>query len=119
MTLRSAASALALLFAPFFALTALVGPASAGHCPHCPKTTFCRPKAPCIKYKCLCSKPICCGPLEHFGYYPTCWTAWPFPPDYSHCPSPPTAVTAPCAPNGAPNPPPDQLPAPQPLPALE
>jgi hypothetical protein len=119
MTFRSAASSLALLLAPCIALTALIVPAFAGHCQHCPKTTFCRPKAPCIKYKCVCPKPICgCDSLEHFGYYPTCWSAWPFPPDHSHCPCPPTAVTAPCAPNGSPNPL-GQLPAPHPLPAVQ
>jgi len=40
--------------------------------------------------------------MENFGYYPTCWRAWPFPPNYGHCPVPPTIMTAPCGINGAP-----------------
>ncbi|HWG45121.1 MAG TPA: hypothetical protein VN688_20290 [Gemmataceae bacterium] len=114
MTLRSAASSLALLLAPCFVLMLLGRPASAQVCLHCPKTTFCRPKAPCIKYKCVCPKPICNGcDLENFGYYPTCWHPWPFPPNYSHCPVPPTSVMVPpgCGAN-----PHEQLPTPQMLP---
>jgi hypothetical protein len=41
---------------------------------------------PCLHCKWACVKSICdpyC--LEHFGYYPTCWQPWPFPPDYRHC----------------------------------
>jgi len=101
MTLRSAAASLALFLAPCLALTALSGSATAAEC-HCPKTTFCRPKAPCIKYKNVCPKPVCdpCD-LENFGYYPTCWHPWPFPPNYSHCDTPPTTMLVPpcCGPN--------------------
>jgi hypothetical protein len=62
---------------------------------HCPKTTFCRPKPPCIRWKCVCPKPVCdpCS-LDHFGYYPTCWHNWPFPPDYSCCSQPTTGALA-------------------------
>jgi hypothetical protein len=120
MTMRSRVVLFALFLAPCLVLPALTRPAEAG-CTHCPKTVFCRPKAPCIKYKCVCPKPICpCGgELENFGYYPTCWRPWPFPPNYSHCPVPPTIATAPCCPNGAPNlaaPGLDQLPVPQMMP---
>jgi hypothetical protein len=59
----------------------------------CPKTTFCRPEAPCIKWKCVCPKPVCnpCN-LPHYGYYHTCWRPWFYPPDYGHCPYPPPSV---------------------------
>lgn len=44
---------------------------------------------PRICFKCGCPRPVCdpCS-LEHFGYYQTCWTPWPYPPDWSHCPTP-------------------------------
>jgi hypothetical protein len=69
-----------------------------GCCPPgicCPKTVFCRIRPPCIRWKCTCPKPVCdpCN-LDHYGYYPTCWHAWPFPPDYSCCHQPPNAVLA-------------------------
>jgi hypothetical protein len=116
MTLRSTTASLALFLAPCLALTAAGSAAMADDCLHCPKTVFCRPMAPKIKYKCVCPKPVCpCDALENFGYYPTCWHAWPFPPNYSHCPSPPTIATAPCAPNGA-SAPLEQLPSPRPMP---
>ncbi len=61
----------------------------------CPRTTFCRIRPPCIKWKCVCPKPVCdpCS-LDHYGYYPKCWQSWPFPPDYSCCHQPPNAVLA-------------------------
>lgn len=55
-----------------------------------------------------CPKPICspCD-MQNWGYYQTCWTPWPFPPDYSHCrmpcaaesvqPMPPAAAATPPA----------------------
>ncbi len=58
----------------------LLGPASAHsqipffcHEFCCPKTKFCVPKPPCLKYCCKCPKPVC-DPheLENYGYYPTC-----------------------------------------------
>jgi hypothetical protein len=60
----------------------------------CPKTTFFRTKPPHIHWKRICPKPICdpCS-LEHYGYYPTCWHPWPFPPDYSHCQHPQPGMT--------------------------
>lgn len=102
MTLRSVASSLALLLAPCLMFSALSGPAAAAECLHCPKTTFCRPLEPRIRYKSVCPKPICdpCS-MENYGYYPTCWHPWPFPPNYGHCEVPPTTMTAPpcCGPN--------------------
>ncbi len=63
--------------------------ASAGDCLFCPVTVFTRPKAPFIFYKRVCPKKICpCCGLDNYGYYPTCWQAWPFPPNYAHCPTP-------------------------------
>lgn len=116
MTTRFAAVSLALLLTPCF-LLAPARRASAGKRFHCPKTVFCRPKAPCIKYKRVCSKPICpCCLMENFGYYPTCWHPWPFPPNYCHCPVPPTIATAPCSPMGVPAAA-DQLPPPALMPS--
>lgn len=104
MTMHSKAISLALYLVPCLLVPTLSRPAAAEYF-HCPKTVFCRPKAPHIKYKCVCPKPICpCNLMENFGYYPTCWHAWPFPPNYAHCPCPPTIATAPCSPIGAPNP---------------
>ena len=60
-------------------------------CPPC--FVHCQEGHPRIRIKCGCPKPVCdpCD-LEHFGYYPTCWQPWPYPPDWSHCPVPPPAV---------------------------
>jgi hypothetical protein len=102
-TTRFAVFSLAFLFAPCCLLSTGSSASAGGTCFHCPKTVFCRPKPPCIKYKCVCPKPICpCCEIENYGYYPTCWHPWPFPPNYSHCPFPPTIATAPCCINGAP-----------------
>jgi hypothetical protein len=99
------------------------------HC--CPKTCFTREKSPCINFRCICLKPICqpCV-LEGFGYYPTCWRPWPFPPNYCPCPVPPpgalvdqapliVGVPAPSAPGanpdeGPPPPPPKKAGNPKP-----
>jgi hypothetical protein len=94
-------------------LTAPSKAVTAGECLGCPKIVFERTKPPRIKYHSVCPS-ISCGAPEHFGYYPTCWTAWPFPPDYSHCPCPPAAAT-PSAPQGAAAPK-AQLPQPRTLP---
>jgi hypothetical protein len=61
----------------------------------CPKYTFCIEKAPKICFKSVCPKPICdqCK-IEGYGYYPTCWRPWSYPPDYRHCPVPPPGVLA-------------------------
>jgi hypothetical protein len=56
---------------------------------------------PRLKFKCVCPRPVC-GPcdLQHFGYYPTCWSPYPWLPDYSCCPAP--AVPAPYPPPAPP-----------------
>jgi hypothetical protein len=61
----------------------------------CPKTCFTLEKAPCIKFKHVCPKPVCepCN-LQDFGYYATCWRPWPYPPNCAHCPAPPPGVPA-------------------------
>jgi hypothetical protein len=115
---RSLTASLALLLVPCWLVTTLER-ASAGECCNCPTYVFCRPKPPKIKYQCVCPKPLCPGcQFEHFGYYPTCWRSWPYPPDYSYCPVPPTIATAPCGPTGAPNSGPqlEQLPTPSKMP---
>ncbi len=101
MPLSGIFRALVLPLAPLFVAAGLALPARAGDgccCPpgiFCPVTTFCRIRQPCIKWKCTCPKPICdpCN-LEHYGYYPTCWHPWPFPPDYTCCRVPPNSVVA-------------------------
>lgn len=62
---------------------------------HCPKTVFCVPKRPNLKFKRVCPKPVCnpCD-LDNYGYYDTCWHPWPFPPNYSHCVLPPASALA-------------------------
>lgn len=44
---------------------------------------------PHLKFKKGCPRPVC-DPCElpHFGYYQTCWSPWPYPPDWRHCPYP-------------------------------
>jgi hypothetical protein len=94
---------LVVYLAPVLLLSALAGAGRAdGPCVWCgfthlgckmPTTTYTR--TTCFHYKCICPKPICdpCN-LEHFGYYPTCWQPWPYPPDYRHCPNFNCAVAA-------------------------
>jgi hypothetical protein len=87
-TTRFAAFTLALCLAPCCLLTT-GNRASASDCLFCPITVFSRPKTPCVFYKRVCPKKICpCCGLDNYGYYPTCWQAWPFPPNYAHCPTP-------------------------------
>lgn len=61
------------------------------HCP--PAFKYCYEGAPHIHWKRGCPHPICnpCD-LPHWGYYDTCWSPWPFPPNWSHCPTPPPAA---------------------------
>ncbi len=79
------------------------GPFSKSHTTHChwlfcpPGLKHCQEGPPHIHIKCACPRPIC-SPCEqpNFGYYQSCWTPWPFPPDWSHCPMPvPAATVAP------------------------
>jgi hypothetical protein len=79
------------------------GPSSCGSCSmpmgcqthHCPPPlSHCQEGAPIIRVKCGCPKPIC-NPCDQpgWGYFETCWTPWPWPPNYSHCPVLPPAAT--------------------------
>jgi hypothetical protein len=86
---------------------------------HCPRLHFCCPRPPKICWHPVCLKPICCpGELEHYGYWQTCWHPWPFPPDWSHCPVPPSEVAifggahGPTPPLAAPAAPSETLPTP-------
>jgi hypothetical protein len=63
-------------------------------CKHfcCPHNSFCQEGPPRICFKCGCPLPTvnpCTQP--NWGYYQNCWTPWPWPPDWSHCPVPPPA----------------------------
>lgn len=67
------------------------------HCP--PPLNHCWEGPPRIKFRHACPKPIC-NPCQtqapNWGYYQTCWTPWPWPPDWNHCPvQPPAAVVLP------------------------
>jgi hypothetical protein len=65
------------------------------HCP--PKTPHCWEGAPRFHFKQGCPKPICnpCA-MPNWGYNQTCWTPWPWPHNWSHCPVvPPAALVAP------------------------
>lgn len=70
------------------------GCASCGKCP--PPFKWYAEKPPCIIFKHACPRPVCdpCS-LEHYGYYQTCWRPWSYPPDWSHCPTPPPGVVLP------------------------
>src|SRR5207244_1046702 len=56
-------------------------------CP--PPYVHCQEGPPRLRFRCVCPRPVC-GPcdLKHYGYYPTCWSPFPWPPDYSCCPAP-------------------------------
>ena len=61
------------------------------HCP--PVFKWCMEGMPRICFQHGCPKPIC-NPCEapNWGYYQKCWSPWPWPPDWSHCPVPPPAA---------------------------
>ena len=68
-------------------------PCAVGGSHHCPPAYKYTPEgAPRIHWGHGCPRPICnpCD-LPHWGYYDTCWTPWPFPPNWSHCATPPPA----------------------------
>lgn len=79
-------------------------PCPTGHCREkcqwlcCPPhLKHCMERPPRICFWPSCPKPIC-TPCEapNWGYFQTCWTPWPWPPDYSHCPvTPPAALIPP------------------------
>ncbi len=118
MTIRSIAASLVLFSAILLPLS-IPGRASAGIHDHCQKTVFYKPKKPHVHYKNICPKPICpCGELENFGYFPTCWTPWPYPPNYAHCPGPmPPQVPIPAPKTSSSDSTSEQLPAPEQLPS--
>jgi hypothetical protein len=62
------------------------------HCP--PKLQYCMEGEPKIHVKIGCPRPICnpCA-QPNWGYYEKCWNPWPFPPSFTHCPTPPPAAT--------------------------
>ncbi len=75
--------------------TCATGTCATGHCQRfcCPPVLkWCMEGAPRICFQHGCAKPVCC-PCEapNWGYYQKCWTPWPWPPDWSHCPVPPPA----------------------------
>jgi hypothetical protein len=51
---------------------------------------------PKIHFKKGCPRPICdpCH-LPHAGYFQTCWSPWPWPDDWGHCPTPTAAQMLP------------------------
>jgi hypothetical protein len=66
-------------------------PCQTHHCP--PAFKYCYEGPPHIHWTRGCPHPICnpCD-LPHFGYFDTCWTPWPFPPMWGHCPTVPPAA---------------------------
>jgi len=64
---------------------------------HCPKFKYCAEGPVRICFERGCGAPICCPCNQpNWGYYQTCWTPWPWPPDWSHCPvQPPASVVIP------------------------
>lgn len=60
------------------------------HCP--PALKWCMEGMPRICFQHGCPKPICSAcDAPNWGYFQKCWTPWPWPPDWSHCPVPPPA----------------------------
>ena len=79
------------------------------HCP--PPYKYCVEGPPRICWQHGCPRPICnpCD-LPHWGFYETCWNPWPFPPEWTHCPSPPPAAQVTLDPYVHPNlPPPERV----------
>ena len=71
--------------------TPCAAPCQTHHCP--PAYRHCFEGPPHIHWTRGCPRPICnpCD-LQHFGYFETCWSPWPFPPNWGHCPTPPPAA---------------------------
>ena len=99
------------------------GTCSSGMClPFCcpPALKWCMEGAPRICFKCGCPKPICCpADQPNWGYFQKCWSPWPFPPDWSHCPvqTPASTVYPGMIPNTQTSVPIDVGPTPRTLPA--
>jgi hypothetical protein len=95
MTIRSGTASLGLLLAPIFLLADCRQSSAEGFGLFCPITVFCKPRQPFVWYRCICPQRVCpCCGLDNFGYYPTCWEPWPYPPNYAHCHVPPAAAFA-------------------------
>jgi hypothetical protein len=85
-----------------------LGSADAQDCYHCQRThcppawRHCMEGPPRIRWQCGCPLPIC-NPCyaPNWGYFQTCWTPWPWPQDWSHCPVTPPAAYVNLAPVGA------------------
>ncbi|MCI0641500.1 MAG: hypothetical protein L0Y72_28565 [Gemmataceae bacterium] len=83
-----------------FGLASRCGPANCVPCQrfHCPPPLkWCQERPPRICFQHGCPRPVC-DPCQHphWGYFQTCWTPWPWPPDWSHCPvQPPASVVFP------------------------
>jgi hypothetical protein len=103
---------------------ACFGTPSTGNCGNCCQTHHCPPAyqhclegPPSIHWKCGCPRPVCnpCD-LPHWGYFDKCWTQWPYPPNWTHCPTTPPAALVNLTPNAVspyiPPPSPPRLPAP-------
>src|ERR1700722_17717237 len=76
-------------------LGGLFGGGCCNSCPHfhCPHVKFCVEGPPRVCLKQSCPKPAinpCAQP--NWGYYQTCWSPWPWPPDWNHCPVQPPAT---------------------------
>ncbi len=68
------------------------GPACQTH--HCPPAyKHCMEGPPHIHWRHGCPHPIAdpCT-LQHFGFFDTCWSPWPFPQNWGHCYTPPPAA---------------------------
>lgn len=88
------------------------------HCP--PAFKHCYEGGPHIHWTRGCPHPICnpCD-LPHWGFYETCWTPWPWPTNFAHCPTPPPAQFVNM--HGVPDhrlPPVRTMPAPMPTPGV-
>ena len=61
------------------------------HCP--PAFKICSEGPPRLHWTTGCPHPVCnpCD-LPHWGFYETCWSPWPFPPNWTHCPVMPPAA---------------------------
>jgi len=85
----------AMLFAP--AVVQAQHPCSDHHCQlfNCPPGLKHRQEgSPRIHFQRGCPRPIC-NPCANpnWGYFEPCWSAWPWPTDFSHCRVPPPAAT--------------------------
>jgi hypothetical protein len=86
-----------MMMAPSSCASGSCASCSTGYCQthHCPPPLqHCMEGAPHIRVKCGCPKPIC-NPCSQpgWGYYETCWSPWPWPRNYGHCPTVPPAAT--------------------------